>query len=203
MSKVHVYYFLGPCSIFFSSEKQKSNFLCEYTCSCIIQIEWFVYNKKDRLLQKLFTRNSVKNILSIIVNFVRDIFARFPRAWSSRISLNANSFQLIVSALEIIFKKSWSKISLSKVCKSRNKVGANKNTCMHGYHAMNYRKWMHLILHNFKVSLSFCKVSEEFVSNCFGCRVRKKPQRNGLKMNKKIFFNDTNEIHRFECFTCQ
>lgn len=52
---------------------------------------------------------------------------------------------------------------------------------------------MHLILHNFKVSLSFCKVSEGFVSNCYGYRVRKKTQRNGLKMNK-IFFNDTDEI---------
>lgn len=105
MSKVHVYYFLGPCSIFFSSEKQKSNFLCEYTCSCIIQIEWFVYNKKDRLLQKLFTRNSVKNILSIIVNFVRDIFARFPRAWSSRISLNANQFSINCLCIGNYFQK--------------------------------------------------------------------------------------------------
>lgn len=62
--------------------------------------------KKADYCRNFFTRNSVKNILSIIVNIVRDIFARFPRAWSSRISLNANQFQLIVSAREIIFKKS-------------------------------------------------------------------------------------------------
>lgn len=90
-----MYFFFWPVLYFFLLGKKLSNFfLCEYTCKCIIQMEWFVYNKKDRLLQKLFTRNSVKNILSIIVNFVRDIFARFPRAWSSRISLNANQFSI-------------------------------------------------------------------------------------------------------------
>lgn len=90
----------------FSPRKSKNLiFLCEYTCSCIIQIEWFVYNKKDRLLQKLFTRNSVKNILSIIVNFVRDIFARFPRAWSSRISLNANQFSINCLCIGNYFQK--------------------------------------------------------------------------------------------------
>lgn len=143
--------------------------------------------------------------MSIIVNFVRDIFARFPRAWSSRISLNANQFSINCLFMGYYFQK----IMIEKLVYQKfvNRViksaRISQNTCMHGYHAMNYRKWMHLILHNFKVSLSFCKFSEGFVSNCFGCRVRKKPQRNGLKMNKKIFFNDTNEIHRFECFTCQ
>lgn len=50
--------------------------------------------KKTDYCRNFFTRNSVKNILSIIVNIVRDIFARFPRAWSSRISLNANQFSI-------------------------------------------------------------------------------------------------------------
>lgn len=121
-----------------------------------------LFTKKRQIIaETFFSRNSVKNILSIIVNFVRDIFARFPRAWSSRISLNANQFSINCLCKgnyfqKIMIEKLVYQKFVNRVIKSAR---ISQNTCMHGYHAMNYRKWMHLILHNFKVSLqSFRRV---------------------------------------------
>lgn len=106
MGKVHVYYFLGPCSIFFSSEKQKSNFFVRiYMLNVLYKLSDLFTIKKTDYCRIFFTRNSVKNILSIIVNFVRDIFARFPRAWSSRISLNANQFSINCLLMGNYFQK--------------------------------------------------------------------------------------------------
>lgn len=79
----------------FSPRKSKNLIFCaNIHVNVLYKLSDLFTIKKTDYCRNFFTRNSVKNILSIIVNFVRDIFARFPRAWSSRISLNANQFSI-------------------------------------------------------------------------------------------------------------